>query len=139
MSVNRAALAAALAALVACSSQEGESAPAPPQPASLTVTIPSLEVAIPKCAAPFAQLESGGVDVGCGLGCPTGGSTCTLICPEHLGLMSATAYQLSVVYLQSSVPVARASIGEVRLSPGANQLSVGVGSVAATDLQKLCP
>lgn len=141
MPVSRAVLTAVLVALAGCSTGDGNDPAAPaPKPAALTITIPSLEAAIPGCAAPFARLENGGVDVGCGLGCPTASATCTVTCPEYLGLMSATAYQLSIVYLESDTAVASASIGEVSLAPGANQVTVGAGAViASAQLQALCP
>lgn len=151
MSVTRRGGIAALLALAACSSGGGEEPVGPvaptPQPASLSITIPSLEAAIPGCAAPFVRLENAGADVGCGVGCPTASQTCTLTCPDYLGLLSATRYPLAVVYLQSSTPVASAALGEVSLLAGANQLSVAAATVTpldanhdgTSDLQSLCP
>ena len=136
MSVRRLQPLAALLVLAACSSgghdNPGGDGPIP-QPASLTLAVPSPDAAIPSCNSPFVQLEKGGVDVGCGLGCPTASSTCTLSCPEYLGLMSATAYQLAVVYVQGSTPVASATVGDVSLSAGANQLTVNAGAVTTID------
>ncbi len=125
---------AALIATVGCSARDVGEPAATPEPASLSVTVPSPSAAIPSCTSPGVQLLRSGTDLGCGVICITGGSTCTIVCTVAAGLQSATPYDLAAVLVQGSTPVARASLGAaVILSPGTNQREVALAALEMVD------
>jgi hypothetical protein len=117
------------------------------EPASLTVSIPSFKIVMPKCRAPSVRLRRAGTDLGCGAACMDGEATCTIRCSVARELRSATPYVLSVAYVQAGADVAKANLGTVTLSAGANQLQAPVESVTVIDtnndgvpdIEKLCP
>jgi hypothetical protein len=127
--------------------RSGATALAETKPASLTLLVPSSGRVAPKCREPGIEVRLRGSDLGCGFSCRTGAETCTVLCPDHLGLRSDTPYEFVIVYTTRTFVASEAKLGTLTLSPGENQAQVAREQVTLVDLNgdgkddlgQLCP